>query len=294
MLALVRDHRIDGESSDSECPLRHTLLQGMPSRFTEILRRSDGSSFAAEFSAHAIFSETGSVTGAVMVVRDVTEAQALTRKLSYEASHDALTGLLNRAEFERRVAKTLAAAREDYSEHALCFLDLDHFKAVNDTCGHAAGDQLLQSLGRLLESRLRQSDTLARLGGDEFGLLLDHCPIEQAWAIANELREAVRSFRFTWDGEEFSIGLSIGIMALNAASGEVTSVLSAADMACYTAKRRGRDRVHVLDNPCLVLPTQSIIDNKSLGRVPDAILTAIPPHKVNTGSVRVKAVSTGG
>jgi diguanylate cyclase (GGDEF)-like protein/PAS domain S-box-containing protein len=230
-----------------QCPLRRTLREGVPSRFTETLLRRDGSSFVAEFSAYPLPSENGAAAGAVIVMRDVSEVRALTEKLSYEASHDALTGLYNRVEFERRVAKLLAASRQDDSGHALCFLDLDRFKAINDTCGHAAGDQLLQSLGLLMESRLRQSDILARLGGDEFGLLLEHCPLEQAWVIANELREAAHGFRFLWGEEEFSVGMSVGIVPLNAASGDVASVLSAADTACYIAKKRGRDRVHILE-----------------------------------------------
>jgi diguanylate cyclase (GGDEF)-like protein/PAS domain S-box-containing protein len=270
MIATLRAHRIDGESAlGSECPLQRTLLQGVPSRFTETLRRSDGSSLVAEFSAHPIQSETDPAAGAVVLVRDVSEVQALTQRLSYEASHDALTGLLNRAEFERRVATALATAHENRSEHALCFLDLDRFKQVNDTCGHAAGDQLLQSLALLMESRLRQRDTLARLGGDEFGLLLEHCPIEQAWVIANELREATRSFRFPWAGEEFSVGMSVGIVALNAMSGDVGSVLSAADTACYVAKRRGRDRVHILETSSPDLLTGPVADAGIFDKAPD-------------------------
>ncbi|MGZ8243164.1 diguanylate cyclase domain-containing protein [Methylomagnum sp.] len=248
MLTILRTHRMDGESASSENPLYRTLFQGMPSRYTETMRRFDGSSFAAEFSAQPILSDVGGM-GAVVVVRDVSEAHALTQKLSYEASHDALTGLLNRVEFERRVSKVLTEARENRSEHALCFLDLDRFKAVNDTCGHAAGDQLLQMLGRLMEGRLRQSDTLARLGGDEFGLLLEHCPIEQAWVIANELREAIHAFRFPWGDQEFSVGVSVGLVTLNAASDDVASALRSADTACYVAKKRGRDRVHVTEHP---------------------------------------------
>jgi diguanylate cyclase (GGDEF)-like protein/PAS domain S-box-containing protein len=247
MLTTLSQHRVDGELyPGGQCPLLRTLREGVPSRFTETLRRRDGGSFAAEFSAYPLPSESG-VAGAVIVMRDVSEVRALTEKLSYEASHDALTGLYNRVEFERRVGKLLAASRQDDSEHALCFLDLDRFKAINDTCGHAAGDQLLQSLGLLMESRLRQSDILARLGGDEFGLLLEHCPLEQAWVIANELREAAHGFRFPWEGEEFSVGMSVGIVTLNATSGDVASVLSAADTACYIAKKRGRDRVHILE-----------------------------------------------
>lgn len=283
MLSILRLHRIDAEPTHGECPLRRTLFHAMPSRYTETMRRFDGVSFAAEFSAQPILSDVGGL-GAVVVVRDVSEAHALTQKLSYEASHDALTGLLNRVEFERRVAKVLAESRENHAEHALCFLDLDRFKAVNDTCGHAAGDQLLQRLARLMEGRLRQSDTLARLGGDEFGLLLEHCPIEQAWVIANELREAIHSFRFPWGDQEFSVGVSVGLVILNAASEDVATALRSADTACYVAKRRGRDRVHVTEHPAapilIVDPANAVA---GIGKKPEPLCPVVepPPRLVN-------------
>jgi diguanylate cyclase (GGDEF)-like protein/PAS domain S-box-containing protein len=248
--ALLAWHRLSDNSrtgtDDEMGALKLTLRRGRPRRFVETLVRRDGHVFAAEFSVHPIAgaAETG---GAVVLIRDVSEARALAQRLSYEASHDSLTGLLNRAEFERRLAKVIAAARRNATEHTLCFLDLDRFKAINDRCGHAAGDQVLQSLASLLQGRLRQSDILARLGGDEFGLLLESCSIRQAMGIVSELQEATRGFRFPWAGEEFSVGLSIGMVALHAGSRDVAAVLSAADSACYAAKRGGRDRIHLFE-----------------------------------------------
>ena len=168
-----------------------------------------------------------------------------TSRLSYQASHDALTGLPNRREFELRMERALAVAREHQQTHILCYLDLDQFKVVNDTSGHVAGDELLRQLSALLQARLRERDTLARLGGDEFGVLLQNCTIEQALPIAETLRQLVKEFRFVWHDKSFAIGVSIGLVAINADSEGLTSLLSYADAACYAAKDRGRNRVHV-------------------------------------------------
>ena len=130
-------------------------------------------------------------------------------------------------------------------QHALCYLDLDQFKIVNDTCGHVAGDELLRQVTTLFQTNVRSSDTLARLGGDEFGILLNHCPLEPAVWIANTLREAVQKFRFVWQDKTFNIGVSIGLVVINADTQQMNSVLSAADAACYIAKNKGRNRVHV-------------------------------------------------
>jgi diguanylate cyclase (GGDEF)-like protein len=168
-------------------------------------------------------------------------------RFSYHASHDPLTGLINRREFELRVAAAGGRARQDKSEHALFYMDLDQFKVVNDTCGHIAGDELLRQLGTLLHHTVREGDTLARLGGDEFGVLLEYCPIDKALIIANELRETVQSFRFHWQDKVFTVGVSIGVAPITADSDDLPSILSAADAACYAAKDRGRNRVHIYE-----------------------------------------------
>jgi diguanylate cyclase (GGDEF)-like protein len=200
--------------------------------------------------------EAGRVAGAVLLFRDVTEAQALAHRLSFQATHDALTGLVNRQEFERRLERVLSEARGNDEEYALLYLDLDQFKVVNDTCGHTAGDQLLRQVTAQLHERLRGRDTLARLGGDEFGVLLEHCPLDQALRIATELRDAVQDYRFVWEGKPFSVGVSIGLVPLSTAVGTVAAGLSAADAACYAAKEQGRNRVHLYQPDDALLATQ--------------------------------------
>lgn len=220
------------------------LRDGAPQRNAEIFRCKDGRSFPVECSSYPV-ELNGIVDGAVLVFWDVTESQALMQSLSYQASHDALTGLINRAEFERRAASVLHSAHENQSEHVLCYLDLDQFKVVNDTCGHAAGDELLRALSKLWQSKLRQRDTLARLGGDEFVLLLEHCTLDQARSITNELCESVRKFQFTWEGKAFPVSVSIGLATLTNADKNISVVLGAADAACYKAKKKRRNQVHV-------------------------------------------------
>lgn len=179
--------------------------------------------------------------------RDVTEAHRLSTELTYQASHDPLTGLVNRREFERRLRQALSGARSRDWEHALCYLDLDQFKVVNDTCGHVAGDELLRQLGVVIQEQVRKRDTLARLGGDEFGVLIEHCTLSQAGRVADVIRKAVEQFRFRWEDKSFSLGVSIGLVPINAQSESISSILSAADAACYAAKDRGRNRVHVYE-----------------------------------------------
>lgn len=172
----------------------------------------------------------------------IEEATAL---LSHQASHDMLTGLVNRREFEVRLKRALERTREHGDEHALCYMDLDEFKIVNDTCGHLAGDELLRQIGLLLHGRVRDRDTLARLGGDEFGLLLESCRLEDAVVIAEQLRKAVMGFRFPWQDKTFSVGISIGIAFINPRNADLAEAISAADAACYMAKYSGRNRVHI-------------------------------------------------
>ena len=168
-----------------------------------------------------------------------------TARLSYQAAHDTLTCLPNRREFELRVERALVGAREQHQTHTLCYLDLDQFKVVNDTSGHVAGDELLRQLAVLLQGKLRDRDTLARLGGDEFGVLLENCSLEQAQPIAEELRQMVKEFRFVWHDKPFVIGVSIGLVAITHESENLSALFSCADAACYAAKDRGRNRVHV-------------------------------------------------
>ncbi len=181
----------------------------------------------------------------VSVNSDITERKTLDAKISYQASHDSLTGLISRHEFEQRVIRLLSSISKVHAEHAMCFLDLDQFKVINDTCGHAAGDELLRQLGRLLQQTIRKRDTLARLGGDEFGVLMEHCTLEQAHRFANETLKAIMDYQFFWDSNVFRIGASIGLVAITEASGNFTELFKQADAACYLAKDLGRNRIHV-------------------------------------------------
>jgi diguanylate cyclase (GGDEF)-like protein/PAS domain S-box-containing protein len=209
-----------------------------------LLIRRDGNEIYVESTASPIRDGNGSVAGGVLVFHDVSEARELNRRLSYHASHDVLTGLVNRREFENRMERALKSAKARETSYALCCLDLDQFKIVNDTCGHSAGDALLGQVGALLKSKVRWRDTLARLGGDEFGILLESCSLDEAMRTAEALREAVRNFKFTWEERTFRLGASIGVVPISADNADVASVLSAADSACQAAKEAGRNRVH--------------------------------------------------
>jgi len=209
-----------------------------------LLIRRDGNEIYVESTASPIRDGSGAVSGGVLVFHDVSEARELNRRLSYHASHDVLTGLVNRREFENRIERALKSAKARETSYALCCLDLDQFKIVNDTCGHSAGDALLGQVGAMLKSKVRWRDTLARLGGDEFGILLESCTLDEAMRTAESLREAVRNFKFTWEERTFRLGASIGVVPLSAENADVASVLSAADSACQAAKEAGRNRVH--------------------------------------------------
>ena len=209
-----------------------------------LLIRRDGNELYIESTASPIRDGKGDVTGGVLVFHDVSESRELNRRLSYHASHDILTGLVNRAEFERRLERALKSAKAREASYALCYLDLDQFKIVNDSCGHSAGDALLGQLGALLKSKIRWRDTLARLGGDEFGVLLESCSIEEALKTAEVLRVAIGEFKFMWDDRSFRLGVSIGVVPITADNEDVAALLIAADSACTAAKEAGRNRIH--------------------------------------------------
>jgi diguanylate cyclase (GGDEF)-like protein/PAS domain S-box-containing protein len=198
-----------------------------------------------DLSTTPIRDAAGAISGVAVVARDVTHARRLARQLSHQATHDALTGLVNRDEFERRLARALASASGAQDAHAVCFLDLDGFKRVNDACGHLAGDELLRQLSDLMRERMRSRDTLARVGGDEFALLLEHCRLPRARRIADGLRRAIGDYRFTFGAETYAVGASIGIVPVRVGIARPVDVLRAADAACYLAKRSGGNRIQV-------------------------------------------------
>jgi diguanylate cyclase (GGDEF)-like protein/PAS domain S-box-containing protein len=209
------------------------------------LLRKDDRRFSVQDSAAPIRDRSGRILGAVVVFHDTTEMQHLASRMAFLATHDSLTGLLNRHEFEVRLQQALESARRDGRQHAVCYLDLDQFKIVNDTCGHVAGDELLKQLTHRLHGEMRSTDVLARLGGDEFGVILEDTDVDTAYRVADGLRQTVKDFRFVWEDRAFEIGVSIGLVPLSADSGSMTDVLSAADSACYVAKDMGRNRVHI-------------------------------------------------
>src|SRR6266436_2981859 len=234
-------------------PIENPLLcvlgrgeSGPPADHPVLITRS-GQEVAIQESAAPICDRQGRVIGAVIVFHDVTKERRLKRALSYQASHDALTGLINRREFDNRLHAAVLSAQCGEGSYALLYVDLDQFKVVNDTCGHQAGDHLLREVTGLLQARVRASDTIARLGGDEFGVLLEGCTPEQASRIAEGVRQAIRDYRFMWGASTLSVGASVGVVQIKPDTENVASVMSAADIACYAAKDEGRNRIHVYE-----------------------------------------------
>ena len=209
-----------------------------------VLVRRDGTEVPVGDSAAPLRDRNGATIGVVMVFHDVTERRRTIHTLTHEASHDSLTGLINRLEFERCVGQARAQA-ELGEVHALCYLDLDGFKLINDTAGHEAGDELLKAISRLAHDRIRSRDTVARLGGDEFGVLLEHCELAKAVEIATDLQQAIADLDFTWQGEAFPVGASVGVVPITETSGRTADLLRAADAACYAAKEAGGSQVQV-------------------------------------------------
>jgi len=226
-------------------PLNQAIQRAASQSVDEaVLMTSNGDELAVQYSANPIF-ENDTVSGAVMIFHDITEAQILARKMDYLATHDGLTGLLNRREFENEVARAIEDTHNHKQTHVLCYLDLDQFKVVNDTCGHQAGDELLRQLANRIHVGMRASDVLGRLGGDEFGLLFNSCPVEEAMNLADKLRQQIEGYRFAWNGKSFAVGCSIGVVAINEDINSVSVAMGAADSACYAAKDSGRNCVYL-------------------------------------------------
>lgn len=228
-------------------PIGQCMREGRVVRLKEALVRSGQHRNERLINATAspIRDREGCIIGAVLVFHEVSSERELQERLAYQATHDALTGLLDRGEFERQLERALQLARETGRQHALCYMDLDQFKVVNDACGHAAGDELLVQLSALLMTTVRDTDILARLGGDEFAVLLMNCPLDLAADKAMSLRDVVKTFRFIWQGKRFEVGFGVGVVPVTENSGSVTDVLRAADIACYRAKAHGRNQVFV-------------------------------------------------
>lgn len=223
--------------------LAQTSIAGLDNHI--ILVGRGGDEYSIQDSVAGIWTVEHELEGVVLVFSDVTERHRLALTAIHDAAHDPLTGLVNRREFERRLQQALDSAEKEDITHALVYLDLDQFKVINDTKGHGAGDELLRQLSHRLNTKTRSRDTFARLGGDEFGLLMERCTLEQARRTTEKLLESVRAFRFVWEGQPFRIGASMGLVAVDGSSRTIAELLRRADAACYGAKERGRDQIHL-------------------------------------------------
>ena len=222
-----------------------------------IIERPDGERFVVNKSTAQLHEKSEEHVGSVTVLHDVTTLRALSQQLTYQASHDALTGLVNRYEFEKLAQSALIDSQANQRVHCVAYIDLDQFKIVNDSCGHLAGDVLLRQISEQMKSKVRGSDSLARLGGDEFGLLLMGCRLDDAHPILENLLQAIREFRFTFDDKVFKIGASIGLTEINPDhAGSLTELLSTVDSACYAAKEGGGSRIHIYRPDDLELRTR--------------------------------------
>lgn len=226
--------------------LREGVTIGLANHTVLISR--DDTKRSIEDSAAPIFDRNKNIIGIVIVFHDVTHARQLAQEMSWQASHDALTGLKNRHKFNSLLQELIDVVSDTKHHHALLYLDLDQFKIVNDTCGHTAGDELLKQVSTILKSEVRDVDTVARLGGDEFGILLPSCPISQAERIATKLNESIQEFRFIWENKYFPIGVSIGLVPITETLNNISEIMRAADIACYAAKDIGGNRFHIFHN----------------------------------------------
>ncbi|MCP4696948.1 MAG: EAL domain-containing protein [Gammaproteobacteria bacterium] len=236
--------------SDKQVMREHlqTCLQNPAEEHSWEIRKlcRDGSHLWVRESARAVYKIGGKPTVFIASV-DISETQTLVRHLSYQASHDILTGLINRYEFEKRLKRILNTVRAKQTQNALCYLDMDQFKTINDSCGKQAGDELLQQVSGILAEQVRRRDTLARLDGDEFGILMEHCPMEQAMRVVKSIRDAVENHPFLWRNKRLNISVSIGVISITEEFENATEVLGCANAACYAAKDAGRNRIHIYD-----------------------------------------------
>jgi diguanylate cyclase (GGDEF)-like protein/PAS domain S-box-containing protein len=235
-----------------------------------VMIRRDGTEVAVEGSVTPIQGVDNRLAGTLVLLQDVTKLRKVADSLAHEARHDVLTGLVNRREFQHRLEAAFAGAHRRNQSHALCYLDLDQFKVINDSCGHAAGDQLLRKVTELLKSLLRGDETLGRLGGDEFGLLIQNIGLEDAVKIAERMLAAIKDFRFDWQGRTFGIGVSIGVTSMTRRSIDLNTVVSIADSACYAAKEKGRNRVQVYNPDDLELDDRQE-EMRALSRITSAL-----------------------
>ena len=247
MHPLTHHTHMDGTKFHSnDCPIYHAFESGQAQHIhNDCFWHKDGSHFPVEYSAYPIHNDNKEVTGTVVIFRNISEQLEMTSKMNFLASHDALTGLLNRYSFEQKLNYSLQSIASDEREDVICYLDLDQFKIINDTCGHLAGDEMLKMVAHLLKEHISENDTLARLGGDEFGIILEHSSIETASAVTQKICDSIKEFRFVWEDKVFNIGVSIGLSSITRESASAQKLLSAIDTACYVAKDKGRNQIHI-------------------------------------------------
>jgi diguanylate cyclase (GGDEF)-like protein/PAS domain S-box-containing protein len=229
-------------------PVRKALTTGgrvTMGRRAVLVPANAGPERSVEISVTPLRLDGKDILGLVLVLHDTSELRGLTRQMTYQASHDALTGLVNRREFERRLQEAMDSAQSGNVGHCLCYLDLDRFKVVNDTCGHTAGDNMLREVASLIKEAVRDSDTVGRIGGDEFALLLVGCPLEKARQISDDVVRSVNDYRFVWKDKIFNIGVSIGLVEIGSGGASIEDIMNSADSACYVAKKQGGLHVHV-------------------------------------------------
>ena len=239
----------EGENAKRRSDMNKTLeFSGIQrSLFDFSLTKKDGTQHEVEHTIAPIIDQNKTILGAVIILRDVTEVRTMEKRLSYQASHDALTGLINRREFEVRLNQMIRNAQTEDITHSICFLDLDKFKIINDTSGHAAGDEYLKQIPNTIQSSLRQTDILARLGGDEFAIILDSCSTHKAKNICEQIITKIKETRFNWGKNSFETGASIGIVPITKVTASVSEVMSSVDAACYEAKDKGRNRIQIFE-----------------------------------------------
>ena len=225
------------------------------SKGNSIIITKDNHEFAIEYTASPIFNSDMKLDGTIIVLRNVTEMRLLSHQLTYQATHDTLTGLINRTEFERLTEKLIHESHDTTRHHSLCYVDLDQFKVINDTCGHQAGDELLQQLATFLNNKLTDNDILSRLGGDEFGIIFHDCSVDSAAEQLEIIRDEINSQHFIWDNKSFNISISAGLVGISALTRSLHNIFSCADSACYAAKEQGRNRVHIYREDDVILNT---------------------------------------
>ncbi len=238
-------------NSDSKTPLDNFIPSAIAGNRSYrqpnalFLAHRDGYVISIKYQISPMRSRFNEVIGAVIALHDITDAKKMEQSLTYQATHDTLTRLINRTEFEKRLQQSIEHSRSDKIIHSLLYMDLDNFKIINDTCGHTAGDQLLKQITKILEEKLRRGDVLARLGGDEFAAILEGCPVDRATLIAKEICVDIQNYIFVWESQTFNVGVSIGLVAIDEDCSDINQLLSLADSSCYAAKDMGRNRVHV-------------------------------------------------